>query len=64
MPKMNGVDLAEKVEILHPEVKIIFMSGYTENATIKQKILSDSVNFISKPVTPVLLSNLVKKVLG
>jgi two-component system, cell cycle sensor histidine kinase and response regulator CckA len=64
MPKMNGVDLAEKVEILQPKVKIIFMSGYTENATIKQKILSDNVNFISKPITPVLLSNLVNKVLS
>ena len=35
MPKMNGLDLADQLKGLFPELKVLFMSGYTDNALIK-----------------------------
>lgn len=64
MPKMNGVKLAEKVSELYPQIKVLFMSGYTENAIVKHGVLADDVNFIDKPFTPKSLSKAVRKVLG
>ncbi|MCK5193602.1 MAG: response regulator, partial [Desulfobulbaceae bacterium] len=63
MPKMNGPDLSEKMQELCPEIKVLFMSGYTGNAIVKHGILADSVNFIHKPVTPKSLSLAVRKIL-
>lgn len=64
MPKMNGVELAEKITELYPKAKVLFMSGYTENAIVRHGILADDVNFIHKPVTPTSLSQAVRKVLA
>ena len=63
MPKMSGVELAEKMTELCPKIKVLFMSGYTENAIVKHGVLADGVNFIHKPVTPQSLSQAVRKIL-
>ncbi len=64
MPKMSGPELAKKMTDIYPKIKVLFMSGYTENAIVKHGVLADDVNFIHKPVTLISLSQTVRKVLG
>jgi YesN/AraC family two-component response regulator len=49
MPEMNGKDLAGKVLGICPEVKCLFMSGYTANVIAHHGVLDQGVAFISKP---------------
>lgn len=49
MPKMSGKDLAQEMKTLIPEIKILFMSGYTANVITHRGILDEEVNFIQKP---------------
>jgi PAS domain S-box-containing protein len=49
MPEMNGRDLATHMHLLYPDVKILFMSGYTADVIAHRGVLEDGVNFIQKP---------------
>jgi PAS domain S-box-containing protein len=49
MPGLAGRELANKVRSIHPEVKVLFTSGYTQHTIIHQGILSDGGLFLSKP---------------
>ena len=49
MPEMNGPDLAEKIRSLHPGIKCLFMSGYTDDIIACRGVLEEGVNFIQKP---------------
>jgi two-component system, cell cycle sensor histidine kinase and response regulator CckA len=49
MPDMNGRDLAEKLLSLYPDMKILFMSGYTATVIAHRGVLDEGVNFIQKP---------------
>ena len=49
MPEMNGRDLAEKLHALYPDMKILFMSGYTAAVIGHRGVLDDGLNFIQKP---------------
>jgi len=49
MPEMNGQELAEKLNQVFPDLKVLFMSGYTANIIAHRGVLDDGVNFISKP---------------
>lgn len=51
MPDMNGRDLAKKVLAAHPEVKCLYMSGYTANAIAHHGVLDEGLHFIQKPFT-------------
>jgi signal transduction histidine kinase/HAMP domain-containing protein len=64
MPKMNGPELAEKMLEMSPATKVLFMSGYTENAIVKHGIVADGVNFIHKPLSQQALSQAVQKALA
>ena len=63
MPEMNGKELAEIIKKERPGIKVIFMSGYTENIIAHNGILEQGINYISKPITPVELSQKIKNVL-
>jgi CheY-like chemotaxis protein len=63
MPKMNGTELAEKIRKICPDIPVLFMSGYTENAIVHNGILKSGVNFVHKPVTPQILSVTIRKLL-
>lgn len=63
MPQMGGKALAEKVAEMRPEIKIIFISGYTDNTIINHGILEAGINFLQKPFSPVLLAQKVRRVL-
>ncbi len=49
---MNGRDLADKLLAAHPHVRVLYMSGYTENAVTQQGILDPGLNFLAKPFRP------------
>jgi DNA-binding NtrC family response regulator len=49
MPEMNGRDLADHLHRLHPNLKVLYMSGYTANVIAHRGVLDDGVNFIQKP---------------
>jgi CheY-like chemotaxis protein len=49
MPEMNGRDLAAQLASLYPELKFLFMSGYTANVIAHQGVLDEGVQFIQKP---------------
>ena len=49
MPEMNGRDLAKKIYHLHPDIKCLFMSGYTANVIAHHGVLNEGIEFINKP---------------
>jgi len=59
MPRMDGVELVERIREMVPKVKVLFTSGYARNPRIEQKIAGHKVNFIEKSYD---LSALLKKV--
>ena len=64
MPQMSGRVLAERLNPNHPEMKVLFMSGYTENAIVRHGILYEGINFIPKPFKIVSLIRKIREVLG
>ncbi|MFN2356070.1 MAG: response regulator, partial [Desulfopila sp.] len=50
MPEMNGRDLSNNLQRLYPELKTLYMSGYTANVIAHRGVLEDNVNFIQKPL--------------
>ena len=64
MPKMSGPLVAEKVTSLRPGIKILYMSGYTDDAVVHHGVLSHDMPFIQKPFSPVALRKKIREVLG
>ncbi|RBI70523.1 hybrid sensor histidine kinase/response regulator [Roseovarius sp. TE539] len=60
---MNGRELAEKAQLAQPSLKILFTSGYTENAIVHQGRLDPGVALLSKPYTRLELATKVRRVL-
>ena len=63
MPRMNGSELTDSLKSLHPKMKVLYMSGYTDNAIVHRGILGDGINFIQKPFSLDGLSRKVREVL-
>jgi PAS domain S-box-containing protein len=59
MPGKSGSELAKLLKPLCPEIKILYMSGYTDNAIVRHGVLEKGVNYIQKPFT---MEGLVRKV--
>ncbi len=49
MPEMNGRNMAEKIQEIFPDIKVLYMSGYTANVIAHQGVLEEGVSFIQKP---------------
>lgn len=63
MPGMDGTELARQVGEAAPELKVLFMSGYTDDTVVRHGMLSGELNFIMKPYTPEGLACKVREVL-
>lgn len=51
MPGMNGQALAERLKSIRPETKVLYVSGYTDEAIFRQGVRPEANNFLHKPYT-------------
>jgi len=63
MPRTNGRDLAQKICDYCPQIKVVYMSGYTDNALLAQKDDEPEITFIHKPFSPIQLVKTIRSVL-
>ena len=63
MPGMNGRELASRIVKARPDVKVLYTSGYTDDAVLRRGVLADPCCFIPKPYTPRQLQRKVRDVL-
>ena len=63
MPGLKGEELVERVMSIRPDLKVLYMSAYTEDAIVNLGILAPGTNFIEKPFGPEDLARKVRKVL-
>lgn len=63
MPDMNGKDVVETLSKTYPDVKALFMSGYTDNVIAHHGILDKGIHYIQKPFTVKALSSKIREVL-
>jgi two-component system cell cycle sensor histidine kinase/response regulator CckA len=62
MPGMHGRDLADRLTALRPELRVLFMSGYTDRAIVHEQFL-DEKTFIQKPFSPQRLASKIREIL-
>jgi len=63
MPEMNGRDLSKNILSIYPNLKTLFMSGYTANVIAHHGVLDEGVNFIQKPFSREQISVKVRELL-
>ena len=63
MPGASGKEVADRLGDMVPGIKVLFMSGYTDESIVHHGVLDSNVEFIQKPFTPVALSRKVREVL-
>jgi two-component system, cell cycle sensor histidine kinase and response regulator CckA len=63
MPQMSGRELAEQLSQVRRQIKVLFMSGYTDDAVVRHGLLMARVDLLSKPFSPLKLAAKVREVL-
>jgi CheY-like chemotaxis protein len=64
MPGMNGRELARRLLELRPETKVLYLSGYADDAVERHGVLDPGTAFMQKPFSPGALASRVREVLG
>jgi len=63
MPQMNGKDLADQLEAIHPETRVLYTSGYTDEVIGHHGVLEEGTRFLQKPFSQPTLAHKVREVL-
>ncbi len=63
MPKMSGPELAKRLGALRPGMKVLCMSGYTDDSIVRHGVIEAGMAYLQKPVTPVSLATKLREVL-
>ncbi len=63
MPRMSGRALAQEIEKTRPTIKVLYMSGYADNAFVHNGVVDEGTHFIAKPFTTTDLAHKVREVL-
>ncbi|CAN5871806.1 PAS domain-containing protein [soil metagenome] len=64
MPGVNGRVLAERLQAEHPHMKVLYVSGYTDDAVVRHGIVQDDAGYLQKPFTPHMLATKVREALA
>ncbi len=60
MPQMNGRELATRLTTMRPELRVVYMSGYTDDMLARHGVLAEDVVLLQKPFTPEMLAKVVR----
>jgi PAS domain S-box-containing protein len=64
MPIINGRELAERIVLIRPEIRVVYMSGYTEDVIVQRGLLQEGLHYIAKPFAPQALAQKVADALA
>jgi CheY-like chemotaxis protein len=63
MPRMSGREMVDRVRAVRPDIRVLYMSGYTEDAIVRHGVLEASMRLLGKPFTPSELIGKIREVL-
>jgi DNA-binding NarL/FixJ family response regulator len=63
LPGIGGSEIAARILEIHPDVKVLYTSGYTDDAIVRRGLLERGAAFIEKPFTPNALARRVREIL-